>query len=223
MKNMGLSRLRITGTPREDLDEGPLLARAVHGTDIWKTAAFFGSLEEAAGDCSLLVGTTRRRGRHRKSLTMNPRELAAWFRNRSGGPAGLVFGNERTGLEDEELALCSFASHIPVSGEFPSLNLSHAVQIYAYELFLALGEDPGADPVKGAWAPLKQQEADVLSASITDTLAKLGFYRHSGREEQKRFLRDLISRAGLGEREGKYLADIFIKAGRLGSRADKAP
>jgi tRNA/rRNA methyltransferase/tRNA (cytidine32/uridine32-2'-O)-methyltransferase len=114
-----------------------------------------------------------------------------------------------------------------VSGSFPSLNLSHAVQVYAYELFRALGpgetpgetsgETPGEDlpPVKGALEPLDRDGADTLAASITGNLERLGFYRHPGREEQFRFIRDLVSRAALSQREGMYLGDIFAKAARL--------
>jgi tRNA/rRNA methyltransferase/tRNA (cytidine32/uridine32-2'-O)-methyltransferase len=241
MKNMGLSRLRITGTARESLDGEVIRARAVHAADIWDRAAFFDTLPAAAADCSLLVGTTRRRGRHRKQVSLDPRRLAAWIEEKPGS-AALVFGNERTGLEDSELDLCNIASHIPVSGVFPSLNLSHAVQIYAYELFLALGNGagplPGAetggaateggnpaggaengrgrpDAVKGTWVPLTYAEAAGLAESITDTLRSLGFYRHPGREIQEQFLRDLICRAGLTGREGEYLGNMFAKAWRL--------
>jgi tRNA/rRNA methyltransferase/tRNA (cytidine32/uridine32-2'-O)-methyltransferase len=220
MKNMGLSRLRLAAPA--PLDEALVRARAVHAVDVWEQAEVFDSLDAAAADCSLLVGTTRRRGRRRKNITMEPRTLAAWLKERPpAGPVALVFGNERAGLEDAELDRCNIASHIPVSGNFPSLNLSHAVQIYAYELFLVLGGagDAGPDPVKGEWLPLNRIQTDELTASITDTLADLGFYRHPGREEQTRFLRDLISRAGLTEKEGRYLKDVFAKAARLGKVA----
>jgi tRNA/rRNA methyltransferase/tRNA (cytidine32/uridine32-2'-O)-methyltransferase len=237
MKNMGLSRLRLVVPDRgmaarplsapQPLDEGQIRSRAVHAGDIWEEARIFDSLAAAAADCSLLVGTTRRRGRQRKTVTMDPRTLAGWLRERAPAESGsiaLVFGNERTGLTDAELDLCNIASHIPVSGAFPSLNLSHAVQIYAYELFLACGGEgssasgaAGPDPVKGEWAALSRAQVDELTGSITTTLAGLGFYRHPGREVQTRFLRDLISRAGLTAREGNYLQDIFAKAARLGS------
>jgi tRNA/rRNA methyltransferase/tRNA (cytidine32/uridine32-2'-O)-methyltransferase len=221
MKNMGLTRLRLVSP--DPLDEKTVLSRAVHAADVWEGALFYESLVQAAGDCSLLVGTTRRRGRRRKSVTMTPRTLAGWLAqkgalslaNSACGSIAIVFGNERTGLDDFELDLCNIASHIPVSEDFPSLNLSHSVQIYAYELFLASGRAAN-EPVKGEWTPLERQKADELTASITDTLAGLGFYKNPGREEQAEFLRDLISRAGLSEREGQYLAKIFAKAARLG-------
>jgi tRNA/rRNA methyltransferase/tRNA (cytidine32/uridine32-2'-O)-methyltransferase len=218
MKNMGLSHLRMVAPgflDRVPLYEAPLLARAVHAEDIWHNALFFDTLADATKDCSLVVGTTRRRGRKRKNITLEPRALVEWLAQNHAAMTALVFGNERTGLDDNELDFCNAASHIPVSEAFPSLNLSHAVQIYAYELFLAFGK--AADrPVKGEWVPLELPAVEDLTADITTTLAGLGFYRHPGREEQTRFLRDLICRAGLTEREGRYLKDIFAKAARLG-------
>jgi tRNA/rRNA methyltransferase/tRNA (cytidine32/uridine32-2'-O)-methyltransferase len=262
MKNMGLSRLRIAGAVPSanqgyfsDREAALIRARAVHAADIWEKAEFFDSLAPALADLSLAVGVTRRRGHRRKTVTMDSRSLALWLREKPGS-AALVFGNERTGLDDQELSLCNIASHIPASDEFPSLNLSHAVQIYAYELFLALGnaeagtgmtggdktapgggdngagilpgtgkgrngagkDRPGPGAVKGAWVPLSHGEAEGLARSITGTLESLGFYRHPGREIQERFFRDLISRAGLTEREGKYLGNILAKAERLGAK-----
>jgi tRNA/rRNA methyltransferase/tRNA (cytidine32/uridine32-2'-O)-methyltransferase len=219
MKNMGLSRLRMVAP--EFADAEPVLTRAIHAGDVWHNAEFFDTLADAVTDCPLVVGTTRRRGRKRKSVTLEPRALAQWLAGRqptlnASAQVALVFGNERTGLEDDELKLCNVASHIPVSENFPSLNLSHAVQVYAYELFLAFGAAKD-NPVKGEWVPLDRRAADGLAAEITGALAGLGFYKKPGREEQTRFLRDLVCRAGLTDHESRYLKDIFIKAARLGS------
>jgi len=218
MKNMGLSGLRLAAAL--SLDSEQIYTRAVHAEDIWEKAQFFENLAEATADCAIIVGTTRRRGRKRK-VSMLPKALAEWLGERSG-PAAIVFGGERTGLEDSELELCNIASHIPVLDTQPSLNLSHAVQIYAYELFLALEQQNS--PVKGEWQPMNQSEISALVASITDTFASLGFYRHPNRKEQTRFLQDIISRAGLMEREGNYLKDILVKAARLaGNRRELPP
>jgi tRNA/rRNA methyltransferase/tRNA (cytidine32/uridine32-2'-O)-methyltransferase len=229
MKNMGLSRLRLTApmypagnSPGgRGLPQGPeletLLARAVHAAEIWENARCFPGLEAALADCAITVGTTRRRGRRRKSVTMRPGELASFLKDKPG-PAAIVFGNERTGLEDSELELCSLASHIPVYPEFPSINLSHAVQIYAYELYRALGEHTAPDAVPGQWIPMTQAENAALVRRAAASLESLGFYRHPGREEQEQFLRDLFARAGLTLREGRYLGNIIAKAARLAAR-----
>jgi tRNA/rRNA methyltransferase/tRNA (cytidine32/uridine32-2'-O)-methyltransferase len=247
MKNMGLSRLRLAVPEPEDPEPGkaagcfpapvPLLeagfgyggteavirARAVHAADIWEKAETFPSLAGAVRDCALVIGTTRRRGRRRKQVTMNPAETAAFLKEKPG-PAALVFGNERTGLDDRELELCNFASHIPAAGIFPSLNLSHAVQIYAYELFCVLfqaGDNAGTAEtaaVKGQWVPMDQEKVAALVGDLADSLKSLGFYRRPGREEQERFFRDLFSRACLTEQEGRYFAGIIAKAAKLAEK-----
>ena len=243
MKNMGLSRLRLAapefsvdGNETPDTASGAALseagfgyggnlaiiqARAIHAVDVWERAETFDTLAGAVRDCALVIGTTRRRGRHRKQVSMAPSETAAFLKNHPG-PAALVFGNERTGLDDEELELCNMASHIPVDEAFPSLNLSHAVQIYAYELYQAISAgDAAKDPalrgsaVKGQWIPLCQESTETLIGKIMDNLKILGFYKQIGREEQERFFRDIFSRAALTEREGQYFADIIAKAVRL--------
>ncbi|MFP3091488.1 TrmJ/YjtD family RNA methyltransferase [Treponema sp. TIM-1] len=211
LKNMGLSRLRLVDPA--PMDEGLVRSRAVHAGDVWEQAQVFDTLEAAVEDCSLVIGTTRRRGRRRKSITMTPREAASCLRDRPG-PAALVFGNERTGLEDRELNFCNLASHIPADGAFPSLNLSHAVQIYAYELFIALAS--ARDEPRGRWDPLDQVRINALVHSVSASLESLGFYRHPGREDQEGFLRDIFSRAALNAGEARYLENIFSKMARLG-------
>jgi len=212
MKNMGLYDLRLA-SPLPLIVE-KISARAVNSMDIWENASIFDNLADAVADCSIVVGTTRRRGHNRKSVSMTPRDLAAWLTKRPG-PAAIVFGNERTGLEEAELELCNFASHIPVSENQPSLNLSHAVQIYAYELFLAMEQQL---PVKGEWTAMNQTEISALVCSITDKLKSIGFYKKPGREEQECFLRDVISRAGLSISEGKYFKNIITKAETLSAK-----
>jgi tRNA/rRNA methyltransferase/tRNA (cytidine32/uridine32-2'-O)-methyltransferase len=222
MKNMGLSRLRLAAP--FPLDDETVRARAVHGVDIWDGAEFHGDLGAAVADCSLVIGTTRRYGRKRTPVTMGPGETAAFLRDYPGR-AALVFGNERTGLEQEELLRCNMASHIPASASFPSLNLSHAVQIYAYELFRVLGPAPALAlaPKKGSWVPLDQAGVAEYVRQISSSLSLLGFYQQPGRERQEQFFRDLFARSGLTDREGQYLASIFAKAARLALKQTPSP
>ena len=214
MKNMGLSRLRIAAPAyvSKDASIEKLLARAIHAANIWDEAEHFITLKEALADCTISVGTSRRRGRRRKSVTLTPRELAAFLQSKDGR-AAIVFGNERSGLDREELDLCNIASHIPVNPEFPSINLSHAVQIYAYELYQLMAEGPA--PVPGTWMPMNAAEIQSLVSKTCNFLESIGFYKYPGRAEQEGFLQDLIARAGLNLNEGRYLSNIIAKGASM--------
>ena len=218
MKNFGLSRLRLV-EPEFEGEDGVIRARAIHAAELWENAECFDSLDEAVKDCNLVIGTTRRRGKNRKQVSMSPWEIAAFLEARplAAGPAAIVFGNERTGLVDEEIKLCNIASHIPVDETFPSLNLSHAVSIYAYEIFKTM--DPQKGTVKGQWLPLNQQTIETLVWEISENFASLGFYKQAGREEQECFFRDIFSRACITKREGEYFSSLINRAVRLVEKA----
>ncbi|MFQ3548070.1 MAG: RNA methyltransferase, partial [Termitinemataceae bacterium] len=212
MKNMGLHSLRIVA-PEAPLSDEQIRARAIHAADVWEQAAFYETLSEALADCALVVGTTHRRGKKRKQISLTPEELADFMAERPG-PGAIVFGNERTGLESDELELCSLASHIPVDPDFPSLNLSHAVQVYTYILHRRLTSVVD-QTVQGTWIPMPHQDLAILAKSMADSLASIGFYKQAGRREQERFFTDLLARAAITKEEGQYLNSIFNKIGHL--------
>ena len=213
MKNMGMNRLRIVA-PEGPVDEAVVRVRAVHAADLWERAERFDTLAEAVADCTLVVGTTRRRGKKRKNITLTPWELAEALRARQG-TAAVLFGNERTGLDSEELALCSLASHIPVDEGFPSLNLSHAVQIYTYELHRVLENAAG-----GRWVPVDRVRLEQTAAAMADSLESIGFYKQAGRQDQERFFRDILARAAPTLDEVRYLEKIFGKIARMADAAE---
>jgi tRNA/rRNA methyltransferase/tRNA (cytidine32/uridine32-2'-O)-methyltransferase len=107
------------------------------------------------------------------------------------------------------------ASHIPVDDVFPSLNLSHAVQIYAYELFLAAAEKKFPGEKSSQWVPVERSVLDSAVTVMTDSLESIGFYKQYGREDQERFLRDIFSRAEINLKETRYLEELFKKTAIL--------
>ncbi|MDR2467896.1 MAG: RNA methyltransferase [Spirochaetaceae bacterium] len=216
MMNGGLTSLRLVAP--SPMDEAVVRARAVHAENIWEHARRFDDLAQAIDDCSLIIGTTRRRGRRRKTVTLDPAQVAEFVKNYPGDgtKAALVFGNERTGLEQSELALCGLSSHIPAHGSFPSLNLSHSVQIYAYELYRTL--HGAQEPPQGSWQPLSVAETSRLAASICNELAGLGFYTLTGRAAHEEFFRDVFTRAGISQAEGVCFHQLIVKAIHLAQR-----
>ena len=208
MANNDCTDLRIVGN-KADYDEQEVLRLAIHAGRIWQHARFFtpstDGLKEALSDCSIAAGTTRRVGEKRKSWGMTPEEFAPFASTAGEGRTGIVFGNERTGLTDEELNVCSVALNIPSSAVFPSLNLSHAVQIVCYTLFRAYS------PRKYGYQRIPYTEITAMSEHINQYLCTIGLFKHGGKEDNIRFFQELIARAGLSAREARYFKNLFQK------------
>jgi TrmH family RNA methyltransferase len=211
MKTMGLMHLVLAGCP--DLEEDRVRMMAVHAFDLYESAERFPDLDSALADFPLSAGFTRRRGEKRKAFSLSVEDFVAQVLKRpmgaaeSAGTAALVFGNERTGLTDKEIKLCSLAVHIPTSAAFPSLNLSQAVQIACYELRRqALGEKSGSAK------PVTRAEADEAIARIAAHLRDIGFFKVSRDRDLSDFLRDTVERSAYTPSELRYFESVFRKA-----------
>ncbi len=216
MANNDISELRIVGN-KAAYDTEHIHVLAIHAGPIFDKAKFFNSITEATADCSICAGTTRRRGKKRGKLLL-PEEFAQMADGitEPGGKVAVIFGNERTGLTDEQLDQCNLGVTIPSSDNFGSLNLSHAVQIMSYHLFRrALLQEKGE--YRG-YTPLTLERVDRTVQTITDNMQKIGFFKMPGREDMENFWRSLLSRASLSEGEAQYLEKIFDKMSGLASK-----
>ncbi len=201
MKTMGLDSLYLVGAPGLDLAQAAVTALSAR--DLLERAVVCSGLPEALHGVALSAGLSRRRGRWRKYFALDPEQLVERIAA-VHGPSALVFGAEDDGLSDEELACCHLAVRIPTSPRFPSLNLSHAVQILAYLLFRRL-EAPAAERFR----PVGDGELEQLVGTIVGTLEGLGFFRKASPGEMGLFWRDLLARAALEKREAERLRRIF--------------
>lgn len=215
MANNSLKTLRIVGK-KSDFDEERVRILAIHAASIWENAQFFDSITEAAKDCTIIAGTTRRRGKKRGKLLL-PEEFADTADQiSSDGKIAIVFGNERTGLEEEELDECTLGVTIPSSEEFGSLNLSHAVQIISYQIFRKSLE--GKNKASRGYTPVSLERLGKTVTEIADNLQKIGFFKVTGRPDMEKFWTDVLSRAALSESEAQYIEKIFDKAAGLASK-----
>ncbi len=226
MANNDISELRIVGN-KADYDIEHIHVLAIHAGGIFDKAQFFNSITEATKDCAICAGTTRRRGKKRGKLLL-PEEFAdmadditgtpvvSTGSTTEGGKVAVIFGNERTGLTDEQLDECNLGVTIPSSDNFGSLNLSHAVQIMSYHLFRkALVQKKGE--YRG-YTPLTLERVDKTVQTITDNMQKIGFFKMPGREDMENFWRSVLSRASLSEGEAQYLEKTFSKMAGLASK-----
>jgi TrmH family RNA methyltransferase len=218
MMNMGLSRLVLVRPPKDP--EGAALKLAAGADVIIAKARICATLGEAIAGHQLVIGTSRRRSRLRKNVS-SPRALAeAVVPLLASNRVAVVFGPEVDGLEKSHLALCHELVAIPSSDAFPSLNLSHAVMVVAYELFVtSLGTAPV--PVR----PLADTQAlEGFFGHLQDTLERTGFLDRNSYCDRDRMmfsLRQLFGRARLEPRDVNILRGILSAIERTDARKAK--
>jgi tRNA/rRNA methyltransferase len=201
MKTMGFAELALV-QPRFFPDPDAT-AMAASAADVLANATVHETLEAALADCTLAVGFSAR-GRDRSHPPMALRDAATAIHEAAAkGPVALVFGNETSGLSNEELLRCQRLVCIPANPEYSSLNLAAAVQIACYELATSAGAH--ALPAAGAGVAATGDDTRGLFEHLEAAVSESGFVdaEHPGRYLER--MRRLFARTGLEREEVKLL------------------
>jgi len=137
IKTMGFDRLTLVRPGRLAVPEHEMAFRmAVRAWEVLNGARREATLEDAVRGSSLVLATSSRRG---ISGVLTARDAAALVieQARAGALTCILFGNEKTGLDAAELSRATHCVRVPMVGDQPSINLAQAVQLVAYELYVA--------------------------------------------------------------------------------------
>jgi tRNA/rRNA methyltransferase len=219
MANFGLSQLRLVN-PRQGWPNDKARMMATGAGRVVDAAVLYPNLAEAIADCSFVIATTARAHDQAKPV-IGPAEAAELMTPRvaAGEPVAILFGRERNGLENDEVALADAILTLPVNPAFASLNLAQAVVIVAYEWFKlgGGGKLPFGKPNKSASAP-KQQLLAFFEA-IERELEKVEFFRPPDKRETMQInLRNIFSRMQPTQQDIQTLHGVImaIAEGRKG-------
>lgn len=217
IRTMGFYRLSLVAPARFPHIDAHVLAAGAD--DVLEAAVRFDSLQEAIGDCSLILGATARlRGVSMEELSPRSAAQRALEAAVDGREVAYVFGNETSGLSNDEIKLCHAAVHIPSDPTYSSLNLAQAVQVLAYELRMAAlagmrSRQGNVDP------PSTAAELEGFFEHLSSTLVDIDF--HKGRSDRTimQRLRRLFLRAAPDQRELRVLRGILTEAQRMAKLA----
>jgi len=177
MANFGLSELRLV-KPLQGWPNERAKVMAAGADRVLDEARVFDTLEEAIGDCNFVLATTARNHDQAKPVVGADGAAAECApRIAAGEKVALLFGRERAGLTNHEVALADCILTLPVNPAFASLNLGQAVVIVGYEWFKlrTAGALPFAMPEKSPAAP--KQQLDTFFADLERELEKVEFFR----------------------------------------------
>jgi tRNA/rRNA methyltransferase len=219
MANFGLRRLRLV-KPRQGWPNPKARMMAAGADEILDAAALFDSLDAAIADCTLVLAATARAHDQAKPVIGAEQAARVIAPHVAGGEnVAIVFGRERNGLENDEIALADHIIPLPVNPAFASLNLAQAVVIIAYEWFKqASGAAlPFAMPVKSRLAP--KQQLGAFFAALEGELEKVEFFRPEEKRATMRInLRNIFQRMKPTQQDIQTLHGVItgIAQGRKG-------
>lgn len=195
MANFGFKELVLIN-PKCDITCDEATSRAMHGRSILKKAKI--KDKDYFDRFDYLIATTAKLGTDYNipRSPLNPREVAGKI-SEVKGSIGIVIGRESTGLTNKEIRRCDFVCAIPAHKKYPTMNISHALTIILYEIFLAIGEEKIGKQI----LPAGKKEKDAFFRELFALLDDMEFSTKEKRETQKIVWKKLIGKSFLTKRE----------------------
>jgi tRNA/rRNA methyltransferase len=212
MLNCGLSDLRLVA-PRDGWPNPDAEAAAAGADRVVRDAKVYATCREALAD-RVRVWATTARERDQVKRIQTPRAAAADIRQATvnQGPGAILFGPERSGLDNDEIALADTLIRVPLNPGFTSLNLAQAVLLIGYEWWTAADITPPEQLVTGmAWSsrPATQAELEAFYERLEACLEATGYFNiPDKRPAMVRNLRNIFARGHLTKAEVDSLQGV---------------
>lgn len=210
MWNFGLEQMRVVA-PRDGWPSTRAVAMASGAGRLLDAAQHFDGVSEAVGDTSFVFATTARgRGLTKPILAPEEAMRQAAEKIAQGQKVAVLFGPERAGLENEDIAGANALISVPVNPDFPSLNLAQCVLLMAYEWRRAQGQVELArmELAKTQWA--EAIEVEKLAQHYEERLEDAGFFFPEAKAPgMKVNLRNMWSRFSLTRADVQMLHGVL--------------
>ncbi|MDV7269893.1 RNA methyltransferase [Thioclava sp. A2] len=207
MLNFGLDRMRLV-EPRDGWPNPRAVAMASGAAGkVLDRAGVFDDLPAAIADCDFVFATTAR-GRELPKPIYTPEAAMTEARKRivAGQKVGILFGPERTGLENDDINRANAIITVPVNPAFYSLNLGQAVLLTSYEYSRHTLDAAPVDPGLAGFDPASQTEVEKLGDHFEERLQEAGFFFPEHKAPMmKRNLRNMWTRFSMTRQEVQTL------------------
>jgi len=206
IKNFNIKHLRIVN-PRCNWPNQKALATSVGAKDILKSAKIYESLEKSIGDLDIVFASSSRiRKVNKKIISV----LNLKTKIEKGKKIGILFGPEASGLTNDEISCADYIVKIPSNKKFSSLNLSHSVIIFCFEIFQYFLKKKIVYKSGYKSSLAKKYEVNKFLDFIIKGLDKKGFLQPDHkRQSMIRNINNIFHRSNLSEQEIRILLGIF--------------
>ena len=211
MLNFGLTDLRLV-SPRAGWQMERAVKAAAGAEGLIDNHRLFDSVADATADLGFVVATTARQ-RDMVKPVLTPAKLAVEMRARQNDThpqSGILFGCERTGLDNEDISLADAICIVPLNPDFSSLNLAQAVLLMGYEYYQAADETPDTQLDMQDARPATRGEINAMFEHMEAALDAAGFLAPPEKKPaMARNIRNIYNRAGLTEQDVQTLRGII--------------
>ena len=211
MANFGLSEMRLVA-PRDGWPQKTRMKKGAHqaasgAVHILEHAALFETVEEAIGDLTCVFATTaRERGQAKPVHAPDEGMRLAAEAIGQGQGVGILFGPERTGLDNDDISLADAVLTFPIDPAFASLNLAQAVLLVSYEWMKASGKAAAPFDLPLHTGPAKRASLVSFFRFVETELQRVGFYSSAERKPiMVRNMRNILHRMGMTEQDVRTL------------------
>ena len=210
MLNFGLTELRLVA-PRDGWPNPAAGPTAAGADEVLDGAGVFETLEEAIADLNhVYASTVRNRDIYKPVVTVSEASLAMHETAARGERSGILFGRERSGLSNDDIALSNAILTVPVNPDFGSLNLAQAVILVAFEWARSGGADFPVSATSENDPPATKEDLVGLFEHLETELEPRGYFRPPARKPAMvQALRNLLQGAGFTGQQVRTLRGVI--------------
>ena len=216
LKNFNLSKLRIVN-PRCGWPNQKAIATSVGAKNILQSSKIFNSLNKSVGDLDLIFVTTSRIRKVNKKI-ISIYDLNKKIKKKQ--KIGIVFGPEASGLSNEEISCADYIIKIPTNKKFNSLNLSHSVILFCFQLFGFFSKKNFVYKSNYKNSKASKSEVNKFLNFIIQSLDKRGFLQPDHkRQSMIRNIKNIFYRTNLTDQEIRILLGIFSTLNKFNKKS----
>ena len=216
LKNFNIPNLRLVN-PRCSWPNQKAIATSVGAKDILKKAKIFNTVEESIGDLDVVFASTSRKRNVNKKVISITEFSKKIHKNKK---IGIIFGPEASGLSNNEINCADYLVTIPTNKNFSSLNLSHSLILFCFQLFQQFSKKK-FNFTSGYKSTLAtKSDVNKFLKFIIKGLDNKGFLQpNHKRQSMIRNINNIFHRLNLSEQEIRILLGIFTTLNGLNNKS----
>ena len=205
LKNFNFTKLKLV-SPKISFPNEKVYATSVGARDIIKSSKIYNNFEDAIKDVDCVIATSSRiRKKNYKYLSLSELKKIDFKKK-----IAIIFGPEASGLTNNELSYANYLIKLPTNNNFQSLNLSHCVILFCYEIFKILNKKTNRFNSRYKSKPINKKNLNKFVNFLISSLDQIGFLQpNHKRKSMIQNLRTIFHKMNLSNKEMRLLLGIF--------------